>query len=1011
MPVPVTQFRQRLFPALCLTIVMALAAGGVRRDVRAQTEPAVAKEPIFVSADVSQVWIEDGVRVSLFRGHCHIVQGDTSLGASQMVVWQTADGQNDRITVYLEQNVRLERPGSSINQPSLLIDLSTGGEVVYRVRAPVTGQAAGEDALYRRSLQQRSSSQRKRLQQTQLKIDEKSTEGPLFQSVTAKSPSKGQRVQISPRGGSRPEIISFPSQSTTPPEQVSVITGGVNVLITGLEEDLAEHGGGDAVDLMADRVVIWTDSSNPDNPDNPELGFDQDANAQLQIYLEGNVVIRQANNELRAERAFFDKRESRGLLLDAELKYDMPQIKGKLRVRAERIRMRSEKQFHAQRAWVSTSPFGKPGVRLESSDIFIEPRYSQPWFGRAAGRFDPQTGAPIVEEVSWLEAVNNRFLVEDFPIFYTPYISAPAQTPNIPLRRASVGDDDVYGTYVRTVWDMYSLLGIDRPPVGTDWTLLLDGMTDRGVGIGTQGEYEGSDILGAPGSFEGDGLAYFIHDVGDDNLGRDRRALDVPNNNRSRFQWHHQQELPYQVALAAEVGYVSDRNFLEQYWEREFKKEKDNETYAELKQTHDDWSWSLLTKGRLNDFSNVTEWYPRLDGHVLGEPLLGGLLTWSSHSYAGYGRARTADAPSDPADVFTSLPYANDVAGGVAMTRHQLEVPLNVGALKVTPFLLGEAAHWEEDASGDDLDRLYASLGVRSSLMVWKAMPYVRNRLLNVNGLAHKVLFEVDYMFADANQDFTDMAYYNDFDDNAQERFRERFITNTFGGAVPMTADPRFYAIRNNTGSSVSSPWHELVDDFQVLRFAVRQRLQTKVGPPENLRIIDWMTFDVATSFFPEAGRDNFGEDLGLITGDYRWNVGSRTSILAHAQTDFYDGAEHLWNIGVRSQRSERGSLYFGFSQVRAEGINSQFIRASASYQMSAKWLSSVSTSYDLGENRNVGQSFMITRVGPDFRIHVGGTVNPSKDSTGFAFIVEPTFLPFTGANTSVGGLVGGETP
>src|SRR5690606_38047281 len=124
---------------------------------------------------------------------------------------------------------------------------------------------------------------------------------------------------------------------------------------------------------------------------------------------------------------------------------------------------------------------------------------------------------------------------------------------------------------------------------------------------------------------------------------------------------------------------------------------------------------------------------------------------------------------------------------------------------------------------------------------------------------------------------------------------------------LPPIYDPRFYAVRSGAGRSITDPYHELVDDQQVVRLAVRQRLQTKVGPPERLRIKDWMTLDLEGSFFPDETRDNFGEDIGLLSSRYRWNVGERTSFLANADYDIFDGGQELWNLGVLSQRSTRG--------------------------------------------------------------------------------------------------------
>src|SRR5690606_13045866 len=123
-------------------------------------------------------------------------------------------------------------------------------------------------------------------------------------------------------------VLSFESTMTTPPEQVIVLTGGVNVLIEGVE-DIG------TVDLAADRVVIWTTAL-----EGQEFSAEtvQTRDTPYQVYLEGNIVIRQGTNVLRATRAFYDVKEQRAIMLDAELRALIPELGGDLRVRAEQIR-------------------------------------------------------------------------------------------------------------------------------------------------------------------------------------------------------------------------------------------------------------------------------------------------------------------------------------------------------------------------------------------------------------------------------------------------------------------------------------------------------------------------------------------------------------------------------------------------------------------------------------------------------------------------------------------------
>lgn len=170
----------------------------------------------------------------------------------------------------------------------------------------------------------------------------------------------------------------------------------------------------------------------------------------------------------------------------------------------------------------------------------------------------------------------------------------------------------------------------------------------------------------------------------------------------------------------------------------------------------------------------------------------------------------------------------------------------------------------------------------------------------------------------------------------------------------------------------------------------MRHRLQTKVGPPDRQRIKDWMLLDLGVSYFPSANRDNFGEDFGLFSSRYIWNVGDRTSIIAGSLYDFFDNGQQLWHAGVQNQRGLRGSLYVGLRQIKGGPIDSRILTATYSYAMSPKWVSTMSAAYDLGEGRNRGQSLTVTRVGEWLLFHVGANYDASKNNPGIMFFIEP---------------------
>ena len=133
----------------------------------------------------------------------------------------------------------------------------------------------------------------------------------------------------------------------------------------------------------------------------------------------------------------------------------------------------------------------------------------------------------------------------------------------------------------------------------------------------------------------------------------------------------------------------------------------------------------------------------------------------------GKGGVPTAVVPPSPpgdTEYFEYLGWERDTGtvagtpydtreGLVAATRHEIDFPLQLGAIKVVPYALGEVAYWQQDVTGADLTRAYGQTGVRASLPLWKADPAVQSILLNLNGMAHKVTLDAEFYYADAGRD------------------------------------------------------------------------------------------------------------------------------------------------------------------------------------------------------------------------------------------------------------------
>ncbi|MGI9471677.1 MAG: organic solvent tolerance protein OstA, partial [Rubripirellula sp.] len=489
--------------------------------------------------------------------------------------------------------------------------------------------------------------------------------------------------------------------------------------------------------------------------------------------------------------------------------------------------------------------------------------------------------------------------------------------------------------------------------------------------------------------------SWFIHDDGLDTLGRDRQNLVPETKSRGRSLLRHKHYLGPNRELTAEIGWISDRNFLDQYLENEWDQDVDHRTglrYQHYKNSH---LFDISAYGRVNDFYTVTEQFPRLDHYLLGGSLLGDRLTLSGHSKVGYERLRVGDLPEDPdeAALYSPVPGEVESSGVVASTRQELSMPVQLGTVRVVPSISGEAAHYGEASDGEPLTRLLGQAGITASLSAWRADPSVQSALLNIRGLAHKVEWTAGYFYADSDTNLDAIPLYDPLDDNAQEQFRSRFITEEFGGFLPAQYDPRTYAFRQGFQRLVASPSDVIADDLQQVNLGLHQRWQTKRGLPGRERIVDLLQLDFDLLFFPKQDRDNFGEQLGPATYNMLYHVGDRVTLLSDGYFDFFDNGLRSISAGVRSSRPGVGDVYLGLLSLEGP-ISSTVLRGSVDYRLNEKWIASAGTTYDFGFTGNIGQTLAITRIGESMLLRVGVNVDEGRDNVGFGFSIEPRFWP-----------------
>ncbi len=1018
-PLSVRQVRPRWCCALIFSIAVVcsvlLAGPCWASDIgAAQSDPT---QPITVAADWCRRWQQGEYEVYHLRGNCYVNQGLTYARAPEAMLWvdrsETPNGLT-KVLVYLEaaseERVVVDHQQASGGLSNAKVfgqekattwfeRLTTTAPLRLKL-PPSASEAAARPAIYERGLAQFDPQRRRQLRLAQF------TESVPTTRVAPTLPPGMRNLQMSPRNDSSPTIDS---RSQANGQRVTIVSGGIRVLVEGLPTSNLPSALGPVgtIDISTDRAVIWTAGG--------DLGFGaqsvQSQDTPLEIYMEGNIEFRQGDRVVYANRMFYDVRRQIGVILDAELltplpKYGSYEYQGLVRLRATAIRQLDQSHFSATNAILTTSRLEEPTYHFAANEMAFQDVQSQV--------IDPQTGEAVIDHRQKVESHGNTVYVRGIPVFYWPTIATDLGKPSFFIDQIRIGNDRVFGTQVSTDLDAYQLFGMRNAPQGTDWGLSVDYLSDRGIGHGTTFEYDRPGLLGFDGPAQGLWDFWGVNDDGFDNLGLGRRAIDPEEDYRFRLFGKHRQRFRNGWELTGEMGWTSDRTFLEQYYEREWDESKDPRTGLRLKRLADNRSLMVEANGQVNDFFTETQWLPRVDHYWLGESLFGDRLTWFEHSQAGYANINVADAPTNAtlAGQFTLLPWEEVIPGsGIPIsgngerlvTRQEIDFPFSVGAVKVVPFALGELAHWGQALDGEDLQRAFVNTGVRASVPFWTAYPGVRDSLFNLNGLAHKVVFDAEFSYADANRNFTDLPLYDPLDDISVIEMRRRLLNGALAPTITGSRfDPRFYAFRSGIQGSVTSPTTEIADDLMTLRMGMRHRWQTKRGGPGQQHVVDWLTIDTNATWFPKEERDNFGQDFGMLDYDIRWHLGDRFTIVSDGVADFFSNGLRMVSGGVLLNRPSRGNAYFGVRSINGP-INSNVLMGSYSYRLSPKWISTAGAAVDLGDAGTIGQSFSMTRVGESLLVTVDVKVDSAKNNLGVKFLVEPRFLPKLGLTGRTG--------
>lgn len=539
----------------------------------------------------------------------------------------------------------------------------------------------------------------------------------------------------------------------------------------------------------------------------------------------------------------------------------------------------------------------------------------------------------------------------EMTVFKWPKLRTNLERPDIPLRRVQVGRDSEFGTSVETSWHLSRLLG-RREPEGVDSTLDVDYFGKRGFGAGADIEYHQKDYYGRI-------LGYILRDRGNDDLSRSRENVEHGETYRGRFRFQHRHYLPYDWQATIEASYASDKNFIEWFYKEEFDVGKEQETVLHLKRLKENWAFSILNKFRMTDHRELTEELPTVEFHLKGASFWDHKLTFYSDSQVSRLRDRLGEdttSPGDPEQFYT-----------FASTRNEVDLPFMWNTVKVVPFIAGTYGLEDQEGYFREIDGAttneddsvwFSEVGIRLSTMFWKEDKSVKSRLWDINGIRHIVkphLEAVMYQQEEATVEMRDVVNFG---------ISQRWQTRRGPENNPRNLD-----------------WMRLEIDATWLS----DEAGSAVGPPSTYGPAKFIWNDPSIPIFNRRSNSQFGMLRNSINADYSWRLSDTATLLSDINYDIKSSVVQQFDIGVSRYVYPNLSYYIGSRYLRPvvvpsesgfeKGSNSVIV--AVTYVLNPRYTVAYAQEYNFDYENNIRSRLTFLRH--YHRMYYGLTVSTDK--------------------------------
>lgn len=484
-------------------------------------------------------------------------------------------------------------------------------------------------------------------------------------------------------------------------------------------------GGRYVVDVRAESIVVFLSVR----------GADARTAWPRAVYAEGFVRLvvesPQGDAAIEAEEALFDLGRERAFVRDAELRArpraatsgSGPLGGAPLLVRAARLRALGSSRIVAEDLMASPCDLGAPHVALHANRLEVtaaDPDAAGPLLGPLLQRREAPGGSDAMlrarSSPRWIDLDGVGLLVvppyRDGEALRLPALPFGSWRSDWPVPSVRFGRSTRLGTFgvIEVGHGLLSLRSKERGKLDVSALERVEHYSERGTG----GEL-GLDWDHAQGPFRGEGYAraFFM----DDRADVDRSGAPIETEHRFWLRGLARETLPGGVQVDAEVSRLSDRGLLLEYFRSVLFTEKEQETYAYARWTHDALGLRAIGRFRLNEFQSQVEQLPeaKLDwvhAPLLTDPTWGGLYL-DVAARAGVLRVRPDDDLALPS-----------YRAGRGDLDAELSYKQTLGPLVLRAFGGARETGWTGRAADEeeDIDRFAAHAGWNLATTFWREL-------------------------------------------------------------------------------------------------------------------------------------------------------------------------------------------------------------------------------------------------------------------------------------------------